>query len=225
MNKENKYFYEMKPVILNTLSFLLLIIMIAITYLIIDLSNMSITMTNRDLNIMWLLIIPYFIFHEVLHSIGYTVNGADFKRITFGMHIEKGILCCSCKQEIKKKTIMWSLVYPFIFIGIVTYIIGLIINSPILILLSISNITGCIGDLVMFYDFMKIKDFRFFEYDNPLAFGIVTNEDMSKIKMFGLKRIEEKNFKQTIDKKISVSKTSIIVFSIYFIMCLICLFL
>ena len=39
--------------------------------------------------------------------------------------------------------------------------------------------------------------------------------------MYGLKRIEENNFKQTIDKKITISKTSIIFLVIYFILFLI----
>ena len=85
-----------------------------------------------------------------------------------------------------------------------------------LIMLSIANFTGCAGDLVMFYSFLKIKDFKFFEYDNPIAFGLTTTENLKVKKLPGLKLFEEKNFKQTIDKKLSISKTSIIYFIAYY---------
>ena len=219
--KEKKYFYEMKSLLLNILSLVLLLITGVITYLIIFIFNLNITFTKLDYILMLFLMIPYFCFHEVLHSIGYVVNGAKFKNITYGMHLEKGILCCSCKQVINKKNIMWSLMYPFLFIGILTYIIGIIFNIPILIILSVLNISGCTGDLIMFIDFYKFKNIKFFEYDNPLAFGIITNEDISNKKMYGLKRIEENNFKQTTNKKITISKQTIIYLVIYFIMCLI----
>ena len=84
-------------------------------------------------------------------------------------------------------------------------------------MLSIFNIAGCIGDLIMFYDFTKLGDLKFFEYDNPLAFGIITTENLDNKKLFGLQRIEEKNFSQTIDKKITISKTSVIVIILYYV--------
>lgn len=223
--EEKKYFYEMKSVYLNVISVVIMIIMFLITGLIMKLTGMSIVMNGKELGIFLALCLPYFMFHEVLHAIGYTVNGAKFNRITFGIHLEKGVLCCSCKQEVKKKTIMWSLIYPFMIIGVITYIIGLLINSELLILLSIANIAGCSGDLVMFFDFLKLKDFKFFEYDNPLAFGLISKENLNNKKLFGLKQIEENDFKQTVGKKITISKTSIIIIVIYTALCLINIFL
>ena len=217
MKEEKKYFFELKSDELNILSIVLLIIMIGLTFLFIKLFNIPFNLNGNNLKLIYIFLFPYLVIHEILHSIGYVVNGAKFKRITYGIHLEKGILCCTCKQEITKKAVLWSLVYPLLFIGIITYIIGLILNSTIIISLSVINITGCIGDIFMFYNFLKIKDFKFFEYDNPIAFGITTKEDMSKIKMPGLKQIDENDFKQTIGKKITVSKTSMIMLSIYYI--------
>ena len=222
---EKKYFYEMDSKKLNGISLLLLLIIVIITIVVGKLLNYSYDMDNFQFWVTSLLFIPYFIFHEILHSIGYVVNGAKFKNITYGMHLEKGILCCSCKQEIPKKCILWSLMYPFLFIGVITYIIGIIFNIQPLILLSIANISGCSGDLIMFFAFLKLKNFRFFEYDNPIAFGIVTEEDMENKKMYALKRIEENNFKQTIGKKITISKTSLVLSIIYLILCIINMYL
>ncbi|MBP3841435.1 MAG: DUF3267 domain-containing protein [Bacilli bacterium] len=214
--KEKKYFYEMDSVALNVISIVLLVIMLVITKII---YGLDISRTNYNIGL--ILLIPYLLLHEILHSIGYVVNGAKFNRITYGIHLEKGILCCSCKQEVKKHTILWSLMYPFLFIGVITYIIGVIYKIDILVMLSIFNISGCSGDLIMFLNFLGLKNFKFFEYDNPLGFGIVTEENMENKKMFALKRIEEDNFKQTVSTKVSVSKTSIIVLILYFTLCLI----
>ena len=215
MKKEKRYFYEMNTNLLNIVSMVILALMIGLTALIYRLDILE-----DNLTLLLLTMVPYLVLHEILHSIGYVVNGAKFNRITYGIHLEKGILCCSCKQEIKKHTIMWSLIYPFLFIGVITYIIGIIYKIDILVLLSIVNISGCSGDLMMFYAFLKLKKFKFFEYDNPVAFGLMTDEDIENKKMFSLKRIEENDFKQTVGKKVSVSKTSIIILLLYAGICL-----
>ena len=214
MKKEKKYFYEMDTNLLNIFSIIILAIMIILTAIFYNLD-----IIDNNLILLLLTMVPYLVLHEILHSIGYVVNGAKFNRITYGIHLEKGILCCSCKQEIKKHTIMWSLVYPFLFIGVITYIIGIIYKIDILVLLSIVNISGCSGDLMMFFAFLKLKSFKFFEYDNPIAFGITTDIDMENKKMFALKKIEEDDFKQTVGKKVTVSKTSILILILYAAIC------
>lgn len=217
---EKKYLYEMKSIPLNIISIFIFFILILITYLLYKISNYKFNINDLDFQITFILLMPYFIFHEVLHSIGYVFNGANFKNITYGMHLEKSILCCSCKETIRKKTVLWSLVYPLLFIGIITYIIGIIFNNRILIFLSIANITGCSGDIIMFYHFLKIKKLQFFEYDNPMAFGIITGDNLDNKEFFGFKPIKEEKIVQTISKKITISKKSFIYLIIYFILCI-----
>ena len=207
--KKKYYLFEMNAVGLNIISIVILVLMFMLTFAIID----SFRLNALDPAIMLLLLIPYLCFHEVLHSIGYVLCGADFKRITYGAHIEKGVLCCLCKQNVNKRCIMVSLLFPFVFIGVVTYIIGIIINNPILILLSIFNISGCSGDLLMFFNFIPLKNFEYAEYDNPIAFGLYSSDDLSKKKLFGLKYVgTEDKLNQTVDKKVDISKISIIYF-------------
>ena len=219
--QEKKYFYEMDLKIINVLPLVILGILVLITFLIYKIFNLTFNITDLEYSITLILLLPYFILHEILHSIGYVINGANYKYITFGMHLERGVLCCSCKQTIEKRTIMASLVYPLIIIGIITYVIGIIIGSEILIILSIANISGCAGDIIMFYNFLKIKNFKFFEYDDPTAFGLISKEELNKRKFIGLNLKEEKDFKQTIDKKISISKTTILMMIAYFTICII----
>ena len=149
--KKNYFLFKMNTYILNGLSFLLIFVCCIIFYLIYG-SN-SINVLNDNLTIVIFLYIPYLVLHEQLHSLAYVIYGADFKNITFGAYLEKGVLCCLCKQNINKRNILHSLLYPFVFIGIITLIIGIIVNYPLLVILSLTNISGCSGDLLMFYHF------------------------------------------------------------------------
>lgn len=216
MNQEKKYYvYEMNGVTLQIISVIFLIIMLFITFFFFN----EIIMTDKDFELIFLLIIPYLILHELLHSLAYVINGAKFKNITYGAHLEKGILCCLCKQNISKRNILISLLFPFVIIGVITYIIGILTNNTVLIWLSILNISGCSADLIMFFDLLKLKDFEYLEYDNPMAFGLYTNKDLSKTKLFGLKYIgETKSLEKNNMKKISISKFSIITFIIFIIL-------
>ena len=212
MKKKKYYLFEMKGMFLQILSIVILIIMVFLTYLL----NHNIRVTDVDLILIFFLMIPYLVFHEILHSLSYVLNGAKFKNITYGVHIEKGVLCCLCKQNISKRNILISLITPFVVIGVVTYIIGMILNNFLLIALSIINISGCSGDLIMFFDFLKLKDFEYSEYDNPMAFGIYTKNDLSNTKLLGLKFIKKEDQLEIKDlRKVSISKFSIIVLIIY----------
>lgn len=65
----------------------------------------------------------------------------------------------------------------------------------------------------MFHSLSRLKNFEFSEYDNPLAFGLYTKEDLSNKKLPGLKYIGSLDtLEKTINKKITISKTSIIFF-------------
>ena len=213
--KKKYYLFEMKGAFLQILSIVILVIMGLLTFLIYKPINIS----DIDFIIIFLLMIPYLIFHEILHSISYVLNGAKFKNVTYGVHLEKGVLCCLCKQNISKRNILISLITPFVVIGVITYIIGLITSNFVLIILSVINIAGCSGDLVMFFDFLRLKDFEYSEYDNPMAFGIYSKKDLSNKKMLGLKYIETKDKLEIKDlKKITISKFSIIVLIMYFVL-------
>lgn len=211
--KKKYYLFEMKTGALNVLSIILFMGMIMLTGYLLDGKIINIMAAGAQV---FIIMIPYFAFHEVLHSIGYVLNGADFKYITYGAHLEKGVFCCLCKQNVSKRCILISLLFPFIFIGIITYIIGIIFNIPVLVLLSIMNISGCSGDLIMFYSLSKLKNYEYSEYDDPISFGLYTEEDLSKKKLPCLKYVGTKDELERNDlKKISVSKTSIAIIIIY----------
>lgn len=219
--KKKYYLFEMDTNTLNVFSIVLFIIILSISFIIDrELLFNSFKITNYFLFL--LLMLGYLCLHEILHSLGYVINGAKFKKIIYGLALEKGVLYCLCKQNISKKNILWSLVYPLIFIGIITYIIAVIYKIPILFLLSIMNIGGSIGDIIMFNFIRKLKNIEFSEYDSELGFAIFSKEDLSTQKPFGIKYIEAKEkIKRTNFKKINISKESIVILTILVVLTLI----
>ena len=173
----------------------------------------------------WFILLLYYliytIIHEIIHAISYIINGAKSNKITFGIMLEKGILYCLCKQNINRRNILISLMSPLILIGIITYIISIIYKSPLLMLLSILNISGCVGDIVTFLFLRKIKKFEFTEIDDPTMFAVYSNKDVSKISHFGLKFAgKQDTLKRGEFKKIEVSAVSIMLIVFLIIMAL-----
>ena len=199
------YLFEMKIIPLQVLSIILFLFMVMVT------SFFDNVFLIDDFYLVFILLIPYLFLHECLHALSYVLNGADFKNITFGIHLEKGIMCTLCKENISKRNILISLFCPFILIGVFTYFIGIYFNNGVLVWLSILNISGCSGDLMMFFALASVKRFEYSEYDNPIAFGIYTDYDLSNKKLFGLKYVKAVDSLERNDlKKLSVSKISII---------------
>lgn len=216
---EKKYYkYKMNMMTLNVLCILLFVVVFLITFLI----NPSIEF-NLGLREI-LLIIFWFMLHELLHYVGFYLNsGVKAKNLVLGAELEKGIFYCMCKQEISKKAIIQALLFPLVIIGILTWIIGMINSSGLLVMLSLLNISGAIGDIVMVIFLLKCpKDIKYIDLDDTTSFYIISSSDLSKIKVLGLRldesgiydkdRIYPKNF-----KKITITKTSIIILILFII--------
>lgn len=170
-------------------------------------------------------LILYFLWmflHELFHGIGFSLNsGIKHKNIVYGACLEKGIFYCMCKQKISKNNIIISLLFPFFFLGVFTYFIGLIINSPILVLLSLFNIVGCVGDLFMFFAFIKMPDFQYLDLDDCTGFVLISEFDLSHYKLSYFNLDETGNYRDLSlaknYKKLSISNFSFIMFILMFI--------
>ena len=230
-NKDKKYYiFTLNMNFLNIFSFIILFLVVGLT-LIIDkeflISSINYTFAVERLLITFVLVFGYLMLHEILHSIGYYIYGAKYKNIVYGIELEKGIFYCLCKQNINKKNIMNSLMFPLFYIGIVTYIVSFILDSSYLLILSIFNISGCVGDIFTFLFMLKLdNDIEFSEFDDTTSFGIYTDKDISKNKYLGLKYIETR---ECLDRneytKIKVSKISYIILIVILVLSCITLFI
>ena len=207
--KEKSYVYKFNLVAANIFSILILLIIGFITVLIKG------YIYNGTIQFMLTSMILYFMLHEVLHGIGYILGGAKPKSIYFGVALEKGILYCLCREEVKKKCILTSLQMPFTVIGVITYIIAILINNDLLLLLSIANLVGASMDLVMFFYILGIKNVRYSETDANDEFVLISKEDLTKKKspFFKIKEVKDynkKDFEFKKMKRVTISKFSLV---------------
>ena len=228
-NKKKYYIFSLDMMFLNVFSFILLFLVIGLTILIDKeflITSVIYVFAKERLFKTFILVIGYLMLHEILHSIGYYLYGAKYKNITYGIELEKGIFYCLCKENIKKKNIMNSLMFPLFYIGILTYICSFMFENYYLLILSIFNISGCVGDIFTFIFMTKLdKNIEFSEFDDTTSFAIYTDKDISKNKYLGLKYLGIKN--KLIKKeytKIKISKWSYIILSVLFIISLITIF-
>lgn len=109
-----------------------------------------------------------FALHECVHAIAFLMGGAPYTSIKFGAIPKKMILYCTTCKPITPTAYKISLLAPLFVLGIIPFIISTIILSfPYLILFSIM-ISGSAGDLVMFYQLVRLKKVKLI-LDHPKA--------------------------------------------------------
>ena len=211
----NYYTYKLNLFLLNILDFALLILLFVLTYFLTG--NLDVL----DIKMSWIIILIFWLMlHEIFHGIGFIILGkVKVKNVIFGAELEKGIFYCMCKEKISKLNILISLVFPLFFIGIFTYIIGLITNNNLLLFLSIFNIAGAIGDIVMTFDILRMpKDIKYLDLDDSTSFTILSKSDLKNKKYLGLilddSGVYTSSLKPKDYKRLKISKTSIIILAI-----------
>lgn len=210
-NKKKAYTYKMKLAPANILCFAIMIGLYIVSVL---LFGKGMAVFDKPF-ILFVLIILYLMLHEFLHGVGYFIGGVKRSNIQYGIRLEKGIFYAMAYQELTKKNILISLQMPFMVIGVITYIISIIFNIPLLALLSIINISGASMDLAMFYYISKLKDVTYSESGEPDEFVLISSEDLTKKKSLFLKIVNVKDYKKSDyefpkQKKIDITKGSII---------------
>lgn len=220
MTRDNKkyHIFEINVGKLNIVCIIFFILLTLLTSFIYK-GNLMADFYQVNLMLLILVNIIMMLVHELLHSLSYVIYGGKFKNIVYGSYLEKGVLYCLCKQNITRKNILNSLMFPLFYIGIVPYIIALIFKWPFLLFLAIMNIVGATGDIIMFIYIMSLpKEIEFTEFDNPIRFAIHTNKEI-KVKFFGLDYIETlKSVPRNNLKKLTISKGSYIVFAILIVL-------
>ena len=177
--------------------------------------------------VLFISIVLYMMLHEFIHGIGYFIGGTKRKNISYGICLEKGIFYAMAYQKLTKKNILISLQMPFMTIGVITYIIGIIFNLHLLITLSVINICGAAMDLAMFIYFLKLpKDIIYSESGNPDEFVIVSDKDLTKkknlfVRIIDTKEYKEEDFNFKNIKKLNITKTSIIILLVFIILVII----
>ncbi len=233
-SEQKEYIIEYNMLVVNILAFGLLFLMMFVVYgltkfkiMNIDFMEYDKLLTGFKAIVFFIILILWMVLHEIIHGVTYQIGGAKSTDIVFGASLENGVFYCKAKEYINKKCIMMSLLAPLVLIGIVTFIIGVIISNVWLIVLSIANISGAAGDIMMFMFFLKQKDdveFRELGFSSPAV--VKTSENIAEKKYFGIKNIrlvsDKKEITEGPEKKITISKGTWIFLIIMFILLLIC---
>ena len=224
------YKYTMNLAILNIISIIIFIPLIGLIYFISP--NEFINYFEKcNYILLFSLYFIWIIIHELLHYLGFIIDKeVNNKNVVMGILLEKSICYCMCKQLISKKRILISLLMPLIFIGIITLIIGIFINDMTLIVLSILNISGCSGDIIMFMFAVKLpNDIKYYDLDDPTSFNIMTNKEINPkpfgLKLMGIDDYNEEIIKAKENKKITISKWSSIILLILIIAIIVSIFM
>ena len=215
------YVYKMKLGPANILC-VLIFLMCYIPTIIIR-NDLSYGNIKLDLFIIILCLIFYLGFHELLHGIGYLIGGCKSKNIQYGVCLEKGIFYAMAYQELTKKNILISLQMPFMVIGVITYIISYIFGIPLLMFLSIVNISGASMDLAMFIYISRLKNVTYSESGQPDEFVLISSDDLTKKKSMFVKVVDVKDYKKEDyvfpkGKKVVISKASFIILFILIVL-------
>lgn len=158
--------------------------------------------------------------HEFLHGIGFYLFGG--KNVCYGVCLEKGIMYCLCKDKVSKNCIMTSLIFPFFFIGVCTFHLGLYLDNSTLVLLSLFNIIGSVGDLLMYFFFLRLPDFSYVDIGECDSFVLISSSDLSSYKSIGFELVSVDSKVEGVDcKRISISTFSwvvmIIIFALFYL--------
>ena len=219
------YTYQLDMKILNVLAIVILLVLVGLMYLI-GYDFLSIYL-DYNTGMIFALLVLWLMLHEVLHGIGFSIfKSVNRKNVVYGMALEKGVFYCMCKQKIGKKVIFTSLLFPLTIIGVVTLILGLIVDNPLLVFLSIFNIMGCVGDIVMSVFFVKCPDdIIYLDLDDCTSFTVLSDKDLSKIGIPGVKMVNNGIYNSDMEgkdrRKIVISKWSWLLMIIIFILMII----
>ncbi len=216
------YKYKMNPVLMNISAVILYLLIIIPLYIFYKEELFNVNISAYVILLLW------FILHEVFHYLGFLINkNIDAKDLFLGMYIEKGIFYCMCKKEIDKKGILIALSFPFMFIGVITLIIGIIFNINTLIFLSTINLAASIGDILMFIQILRFpNDIKYTDIDDSTGYVIISKKNISNIKTLAIKldKVEKYDSKKLIHKdnnRINITKSSWIFLIIYILLIII----
>lgn len=208
------YKYELNMLIANILSLVMMIVPI----IILEIIGINVY-TSLSSGLLLISLLIYFIIHELLHALGFSLFAKNKKNIKFGIKLEKGVLYALCQESISKSAIVISLLLPLTLLSFIAFPISLLLKLNLLTLLSIANFGGAIGDILMFFLIIKApNDIEYIDYNSDIGMYLLSKNDLSNIKSFGLKLTESGDSKnKRIDesiKRLYVSRISAIILAV-----------
>lgn len=117
--------------------------------------------------------------HELIHGLTWSVFAKDgFKDIEFGFMKEYLTPYCTCATPLPRNGYITGTLMPGIVLGIIPAIVGVLINSYMVLLLGLVMTVAASGDILVVFELMRHRSDATEKliYDHPTQAGCVVFE-------------------------------------------------
>ncbi|MBE6053628.1 MAG: DUF3267 domain-containing protein [Clostridium sartagoforme] len=127
----------------------------------------------------WVLLVLSIPVHEFLHGFTWRFFCKEgWKSIKFGVLWSKLTPYCHCKEPLNVNKYLIALLMPFFILGIVTGILAIILESPVMLFFSAFSILGAGGDTTIALKILKYRKRDIVILDHPTECGFVAFEKL-----------------------------------------------
>lgn len=139
------------------ISILSLVVLIPLDFLVNQPIEFSITLLSVLLFVLGYLVL--IVLHEFFHLLGFRIfANVPWKQMKVGVDLKLGIAYATTDKLMTNKAIRKALLLPFWTTGILPAVIGLYLNSGLLIILASLLIGGASGDFAMYKQLKKFPN-------------------------------------------------------------------
>ncbi|OLN23570.1 hypothetical protein BTO30_03860 [Domibacillus antri] len=122
------------------------------------------------------------VLHEIFHLIGFMIWGkCRWSDLVYGLNRELGIAYAGTKKVLENRAMKKALLLPFWITGMLPFVIGIWMNSAVLMIVSAFLIGGAAGDFSMYKQLRKVKKDAFIIDDLNEPTLYVYNENPSAL--------------------------------------------
>ncbi|MBK3496806.1 DUF3267 domain-containing protein [Viridibacillus sp. YIM B01967] len=146
-------------------TFVLMISLIILNGLIHQVFEVKFSLLSIGLFIVYYIVLV--VFHEIFHLIGFMVFGkVPFRSLEYGVNLKMGVAYATTSEPICNKAMKKALMLPFWTTGVIPAVLGLYLNSTMLVVLGAWLIAGAVGDFAMYFSLRKYPN-TYWVKDDP----------------------------------------------------------
>lgn len=235
--REHKYLIQINNILVAIVSLILMICLsffvywFVTQYVVIDFETIKIDLINKY---------GYDIFGFVLYGLRYVgcillvfilyelVRLIIFgrKNSSFVFRIEKGDIYSRCINQIYKRRVLLALIIPFVLLGILPIIGGLVFKNVYVFLIGVINVMFNVRDVIMFIMILSLNT-KVLKYEDEKSKDKVVLElrkDFSNYKNVLIKKVTKLEEYENDDSLLVISKWSVLIVILFIIFILIGVF-
>ncbi|AQQ55217.1 hypothetical protein B0X71_18650 [Planococcus lenghuensis] len=97
------------------------------------------------------------VLHELFHLLGFLLFGrVPFSSLAYGLNVKMGVAYATTDRPLRVRAMRKALLLPFWVTGVLPGVIGFMVPSQLLVLLSTMLIAGAAGDFAMYRELRNV---------------------------------------------------------------------